>query len=312
MAKENSTSKYDNSLSPEEKKKYASIYQNRLKKHVDDRKKNDEKYKRRRKQMIILDIVAVLLILLGAFLLYRHITNAKFIEATQSGDYEAEKEERLTRLNFPEGYVPYYNLGNMYYKDEKYDEAIASYKKALNQWVPKKKECSIRVNLALAMIKKIDFESLKSSKDVDAAIMQLQAARNILTAKGCAEPAKDSWNGHSKKAEQLKKEIDQMIDQLEQAKENSGDSNDDQNNDQNQDSQDNKDKGSSESQNDKQPTQREKDLQDELEERQQEAGKEQQDAQDKANQKEQEASEQESGENGSDGEGGSDFDGKTW
>ena len=262
--------------------------------------------------MIILDIVAVLLILLGAFLLYRHITNAKFIEATQAGDYEAEKEERLTRLNFPEGYVPYYNLGNMYYKDEKYDEAIASYKKALNQWVPKKKECSIRVNLALAMIKKIDFESLKSSKDVDAAIMQLQAARNILTAKGCAEPAKDSWNGHSKEAEQLKKEIDQMIDQLEQAKENSGDSNDDQNNDQNQDSQDNKDKGSSESQNDKQPTQREKDLQDELEERQQEAGKEQQDAQDKANQKEQEASEQESGENGSDGEGGSDFDGKTW
>lgn len=309
MAKENSTSKYDNSLSPEEKKKYASIYQNRLKKHVDDRKKNDEEYKRRRKQMIILDIVAVLLILLGAFLLYRHITNAKFIEATQAGDFEAEKEERLTRLNFPEGYVPYYNLGNMYYKDEKYDEAIASYKKALNQWVPKKKECSIRVNLALAMIKKIDFESLKSSKDVDAAIMQLQAARNILTAKGCAEPAKDSWNGHSKEAEQLKKEIDQMIDQLEQAKENSGDSNDDQNNDQNQDS---KDKGSSESQNDKQPTQREKDLQDELEERQQEAGKERQDAQDKANQKEQEASEQESGENGSDGEGGSDFDGKTW
>lgn len=309
MAKENSTSKYDNSLSPEEKKKYASIYQNRLKKHVDDRKKNDEEYKRRRKQMIILDIVAVLLILLGAFLLYRHITNAKFIEATQAGDFEAEKEERLTRLNFPEGYVPYYNLGNMYYKDEKYDEAIASYKKALNQWVPKKKECSIRVNLALAMIKKIDFESLKSSKDVDAAIMQLQAARNILTAKGCAEPAKDSWNGHSKEAEQLKKEIDQMIDQLEQAKENSGDSNDDQNNDQNQDSQD---KGSSESQNDKQPTQREKDLQDELEERQQEAGKERQDAQDKANQKEQEASEQESGENGSNGEGGSDFDGKTW
>ena len=49
--------------------------------------------------------------------------------------------------------------------------------------------------------------------------MQLQAARNILTAKGCAEPAKDSWNGHSKEAEQLKKEIDQMIDQLEQAKE---------------------------------------------------------------------------------------------
>lgn len=162
--------------------------------------------------MRIINVTCVILAIFALFLSVRYIINLVFLANYNRGVYTTAGEEFLTKLNIPEGYVPYYNMGNAEYMLENYDNAISSYRSALESHPTEKKECDIRVNLALAMLHKIDFTNLSADKPRTNAIRTLQAARNVLCEKGCADPY--GTNGHDPEAEQLKQDIDKMLEEL--------------------------------------------------------------------------------------------------
>lgn len=109
-------------------------------------------------------------------------------------------------------YIYHYNKGNDAYENGDYESAIEEYETALSYHVPDKKECDIRVNLALAMIAPIDLENLPESEVADT-IALLKEARDVLTEDGCAHM--DDNDGHDEDAQTLKNEIDEYIEALE-------------------------------------------------------------------------------------------------
>jgi hypothetical protein len=139
------------------------------------------------------------------------------------------------------------------------------------------------------MLHKIDFDHLETEKQKANAIRQLQAARNVLCERGCADPY--GTNGHDPEAEQLKQDIDKMLEEL--GGEPEPPDSDDQ--DQNKKQQQKEDKKKS-----NREEQREKDL----EEQKQDAMEERTQTQ---NTKDQQSGSQTGG-----GGGGNDFNGKTW
>ena len=153
-------------------------------------------------------IAAVLLVICSAFILIRYSINAVFVNGYHEGRYLDSTESRLLNVNFPQGWLPYYNLGNSAYQQGNYDRAVLLYEEALEQDPRHPAACSIRVNLALAMLQKIDFEH----DDSESIVNQLLAARAVLTEDGCAGETEP--DGHSPEAEELKKNIDDMLQQM--------------------------------------------------------------------------------------------------
>lgn len=112
-------------------------------------------------------------------------------------------------------YIFYYNKGNNLYERFDYAGAIEAYESALNAHPPhflSHKECSVRVNLALAMIYNMG-PDFADPLNIDSSIETLMAARDILLEDGCAT---DEGDGHSEPAQQLKEEIDKLLEQLQQ------------------------------------------------------------------------------------------------
>ena len=217
---------------------------------------------------IALVILAVLCLAGGLFLLRRFLINRDFLRSYAAGEYELEKERELLTMNAPEGYLPHYNMGNAAYEQGDYDSAVIFYRRALSYYIPEGRECDIRVNLALAMIGRIDFEHLSDDDAIQEAIRQLKEARDVLTEVGCADP--EGTDGHDPEAEQLKEDIDRMIELLKQQSQ-SGDSDGDT------DEEDDNDSGNDEQEDeqsdgeDSGQSRREKKLQEELERRREDA-----------------------------------------
>ncbi|HAE16878.1 MAG TPA: hypothetical protein DCG51_10065 [Erysipelotrichaceae bacterium] len=153
-------------------------------------------------------MAAVLLVLCSAFLLIRYSINAVFVNGYHDSRYLDDTESRLLNVNFPQGWLPYYNLGNSAYMQGNYDKAIMLYEEALAEGPRHPAACSVRVNLALAMLQKINFEQ----DDSESIMKQLLAARAVLTEDGCAGETEP--DGHSPEAEELKKNIDDMLQQM--------------------------------------------------------------------------------------------------
>ncbi len=130
------------------------------------------------------------------------------------GNYSIDAKP-LQMFNLTEQYIAYYNQGNIYYQEGKYLDAIDAYDTALSKKPPKGKECAIRVNKALAMLATIE-DLYQDPAFVDSVLPILQEARNVLLEDGCATENSD---GHSKEAEQLKKEIEAMIEEVEKKQE---------------------------------------------------------------------------------------------
>lgn len=108
-------------------------------------------------------------------------------------------------------YIIQYSYGNFAYNQKKYEEAINKYESALKLFPPKSKECRIRINLALAMLKTIN-----NGDNANIKLKTLQKARDVITEKGCANDEDDK--GHNKEAEKLKKDIDREIEKLQKQK----------------------------------------------------------------------------------------------
>lgn len=172
-----------------------------------------------KKIIIILYVVmAVVLISLGV----NYYSNEKWIEKYEEGKFETNQ---LSFLGFTQPYIAPYNKGNMYYELGEYELAIEQYEKAIQKHPSKRKECDIRINMALAIIAPIDediFEngSIENEDDgkseIDKAIDILERASDVLTKKDCAN---EKGKGHSKKAQKLYDEIQEMIKKLKEEKE---------------------------------------------------------------------------------------------
>ena len=194
------------------------------------------------KKKILIILYIFLLVIIGK-LIFTYAYNERIIKKVKENIYTGSAET-LTFANFYQSYIAYYNRGNIFYNQHNYEEAIKEYNKALKCHVPDKKECSIRINLALSIIGKIP-NDYDTPDNIDATIATLKEAREVLLPDGCAN---DEGTGHSKEAEKLKEEIDNLIKELEEKKEeqnDDGDEGDDENqddqnqDDQNQDNQDN-------------------------------------------------------------------------
>ncbi len=157
--------------------------------------------------LIIIEIVIVIIFLRFACVFF---INERFLINYRKEKYNINSIKILAFANFSESYIYHYNQGNLFYKNGKYKEAINEYYKALEKYIPKGKECSIRINLALAKIATI--EDINSEEDRQKNIDTLLSARNVLCEKGCANS--NDNNGHSEEAEKLKQDIDKLLEKL--------------------------------------------------------------------------------------------------
>ena len=156
-------------------------------------------------------LVYVLLALLFAKFLFDYLYNEMVISKYNDRNYNVT-EDMLLYANFFEPYLPYYNMGNIQYKKNQFEKAIESYEKALTYNIPEKKECSVRINLALAKLGTLGADFAQPDK-LDETLSVLYSARDVLLEDGCATR---EGTGHSPTAEKLRKEIEKIIDELEQ------------------------------------------------------------------------------------------------
>ena len=80
---------------------------------------------------ILMIIFSVPILLLAISVIGRVAINHSFVKAYDDSVYKTESESKLLYLNFPESFIPYYNLGNVSYERKEYQAAVGYYKKAL-------------------------------------------------------------------------------------------------------------------------------------------------------------------------------------
>lgn len=167
----------------------------------------------KKKWILCVYIIVLLIFVKQAFnCIYNEWVIMKYNRQDYSMDVSA-----LQILNVFQPYIPHYNNGNIYYREEAYDMAIEEYSTALRKHPPKYKECSIRINLALAMLGLLDEDYDAPDKREDS-IALLKEARAVLLEDDCATEVGD---GHSETAEKLKEEIDRLLRELEEQSETS-------------------------------------------------------------------------------------------
>lgn len=206
----------------------------------------------------ILIVFLILSSVLFGLVALNFAANERMIHNYNNGIY---KSNPFWVLGVAQPYVSKYNQGNICYKIGDYPAAVALYQEALTHKIPEKRECKVRINLALAMLRGLDVDEINDANK-DEVLEMLYQARDVLTEKGCAN--KDDDNGHDQDAQQLKNEIDQLIQEIENAQNgSSADSSD---------TQDPQDGKQEESTTEEQPTTQEKsDLQQKYEQQQNDA-----------------------------------------
>lgn len=184
----------------------------------------DEKYRKESIPVKKKCIICIYIVLLVIFvkLMFNFIYNEVMIAKYNKGSYSSDVSALMV-FNWFQPYIVYYNNGNISYQEDNFDMAIEEYAKALAMNPPKYKECSIRINMALAMIGRMG-EDFDAPENVDNSIAQLTAAKDVLLTDNFATEEDD---GHSKTAEELKEEIEEMIKKLQEQKESASESKDD-------------------------------------------------------------------------------------
>lgn len=170
----------------------------------------------------VLTKIWIVFIVLWLAVLVNYSANAKMIRQYKRGVYT---ENKMSWMGILQPYIAPYNKGNVHYQRGEYELAVEQYEKALLKNPPHRKECKIRINLALAKLAMINPDDITAA-NVNEIIAQLEDARDILLEDGCAN---NEDTGHSRDAQTLKDEIDQMIEMLKnpQSSGSSGDSDDD-------------------------------------------------------------------------------------
>ncbi len=165
----------------------------------------------------ILIVVYIILIFATIKLLYNNIENNILIDKYKNGEYSENEAKALTNFDFSQKYVANYNYGNILYNNGEYEKAIEQYDNALDGFIPKDKECNIRINYALSICKTVQVDE-DDANSIEEAIEKYESAIDILTEKGCAN--RNDSNGHNEKAQQLKEDIQKEIDRLKKLQQN--------------------------------------------------------------------------------------------
>lgn len=159
----------------------------------------------------IMIILYIFLTLFFIKILFNMFLNVILLQVYDAPTFAKMVANPLKTMNFIEPYIANYNYGNVLYNNGYYDDAIEEYKNALKGYVPQHKECSIRINYALAICKTVELDETKQLSIINA-IATYETAIDVLTENGCAN--KDDKNGHSEEAETLKKDIQDEIERL--------------------------------------------------------------------------------------------------
>lgn len=160
-------------------------------------------------------LIFLYVFLLVAFfeLVITYFINELYISKYEKGEYEKGLVKSLFVINYLERYIPYYNYGNYFYKTGDYDNAALEYEKALEKGVPKKRVCSVRINLSLALTNTVTDDMTEDEK-----IAIYERAKEVLYEDNCAQ-AGSGKGGDSEEAEQLEDEIEEKE---QEAKEDEG------------------------------------------------------------------------------------------
>ena len=159
----------------------------------------------------VIIVIYIILILMAVKFIYNNVVDSILINKYNNNDFNEDYAKALSFLNFPQQYIANYNYANILYKNGKYEDSIEEYKKTLKWRIPENRECSVRINYALAVCKTVQVDE-SNIQSVKKAIETYESAIDVLTEKGCAN--KNDDNGHNVKAEQLKKDIQKEIDRL--------------------------------------------------------------------------------------------------
>ena len=89
-----------------------------------------------------------------------YICNMRFIRNYDKGIYKSSEVNQV--LVFFQPYIYHYNNGNVYYNEEDYQGAEEEYRTALGYKPRGERDCMTRINLALAIVKQIDPESVNA------------------------------------------------------------------------------------------------------------------------------------------------------
>ena len=176
----------------------------------------------------ILIVVYIILIFATIKLLYNNIENNILIDKYKNGEYSENEAKALTNFDFSQNYVANYNYGNILYNNGEYEKAIEQYDNALDGFIPKDKECNIRINYALSICKTVQVDE-DDANSIEEAIEKYESAIDILTEKGCAN--RNDSNGHNEKAQQLKEDIQKEIDRLKKLQQDEQEDNEEQDED---------------------------------------------------------------------------------
>lgn len=168
-----------------------------------------------KKLFIVAIATLVILLIIAIKLVSTYAINELFIINYNNADYSESIIKPLYWFNFIEPCNVYYNNGNVLYKTNDFNGAIEKYKKALELFPGDKKECKIRINLCLAMLKKINFNDIQED-NIEKILKDLGDAKEVLLEHGCAN--RNDNSGHNKDAIQLKKEIEEMENKLKELK----------------------------------------------------------------------------------------------
>ena len=167
----------------------------------------------------LLLVLAIISFIIAQFLIGRWCLNTLYVVEALKSNYHPVIEYVLKIINFPDGYVTWYNLGNYNFAKGNYKQAEYDYYRAITSGIPYGKECPVKVNLALSTINQISeeewdaFFSDEASEGTDlqakAAEDKLITAKSVLIEDGCAH--ENDEDGHDKNAQILKDEIDELL-----------------------------------------------------------------------------------------------------
>ena len=74
--------------------------------------------------MVVLGVVGTIMLVLGLAVFITVGLHHSFVSQYKKNVYAADKEQKLLVMNVPESYLPYYNLGNVSYKNGDYNGAF--------------------------------------------------------------------------------------------------------------------------------------------------------------------------------------------
>ena len=177
-------------------------------------------------------IAYLILIIVFLSFLFPFCLNEIFIYKYNKGEYNKDLGKSLTVFGFTEKYIGHYNYGNLLYQIGYYEDAIDEYNKSLEEGPSEERVCSVRINLALAIVATINEEM-----DCDTKLETVQKAKDALFQDNCAYEGNEY--GNSEEAIELGIELSILEEELSKSCEggqSGGDSEDD--SDSNNDSED--------------------------------------------------------------------------